>query len=374
MAASLESVRAATRARVHDAIFWTDVIQLVKTVAAAVIAWVLATSVWDLPQSFLAPWAALLVVHATVYRTFSEGVRQVGAAVLGVLLAWAVGNLLGLDTTAVAVALLIGLVVGAAPWFEGQATGVAATALVVLTTGFSDNDSMLLSRLLDTGIGIGVGLLVNLVVWPPLRRRTAIVAMDAIDDRVGALLRDIARGLGQGCGEADVDDWVDRTRQLDGDLDHAWALVRQARESARMNPRRSAAALRDPEEWHRLLRRMEQANAEVRSMARTLAISIDHVNDWEPRFRDPYLVLLEQAGTAIAEADPAATAAVRRRLDELVQDLSTEELSARLWPEYGGLVINLRNIVSAMEEVAASNPMSQPPARLLGAAARPERS
>ena len=32
---------------------------------------------------------------------------------------------------------------------------------------------MLLSRLADTGVGIGVGLVVNAVVWPPLRRRMA---------------------------------------------------------------------------------------------------------------------------------------------------------------------------------------------------------
>ena len=80
------------RDKSRDPVFWTDVIQLVKTVAAAVISWIIATSVLDLPQSFLAPWSALLVVHATVYRTFSQGFRQVSAAVLGVLVAWAVGK------------------------------------------------------------------------------------------------------------------------------------------------------------------------------------------------------------------------------------------------------------------------------------------
>ena len=68
------SVRAWAREKKDDPVFWSDAIQLVKTTAAAVIAWVLATSVaCNLPQSFLAPWSALLVVHATVYRTFSEG-------------------------------------------------------------------------------------------------------------------------------------------------------------------------------------------------------------------------------------------------------------------------------------------------------------
>ena len=180
--------RAAAR-RAEDPVFWSGAVQLLKTVAAAVIAWLLATEVFDLPQSFLAPWSALLVVHATLYRTFSQGARQVAAAVLGVVLAWAVGNVLGLDATSVAVVLALGLLLGAHRAFGDEATAVAATALIVLTTGFSDDDNMLVFRLFDTAIGIVVGLVINLLVWPPLRRRTTIAAIDVIDDRLGALLR-----------------------------------------------------------------------------------------------------------------------------------------------------------------------------------------
>lgn len=163
------------------------------------------------------------MVHATVYRTFSQGLRQVTAAVAGVLLAWSVGNAFGLDTFSVAVVLTLGLAVGAFHWFGQEAITVAATALVVLTTGFSDDGSMSLDRLSDTAIGIIVGLLVNAVVWPPLRRRTAISAMNDIDDSIGNLLADMGAGLTDGWGEDDILEWVDRTRTLDGDLDHAWA-------------------------------------------------------------------------------------------------------------------------------------------------------
>ena len=38
----------------------------------------------------------------------------------------------------------------------------------------------------------------------------------------------MAGGLGDGCQDEDVTEWIDRTRDLDGDLDQAWALVRQA--------------------------------------------------------------------------------------------------------------------------------------------------
>ena len=225
--------------RLRDPVFWSDVVQLFKTVVAAVIAWVLATTVFDLPQPFLAPWAAILVVHATVYRTFSRGLRQVAAAVVAVLLAALVGNVLGLDTVAVAVLIVLALALGSLPWFGTETTTIATTALVVLTTGFSD-DARLLSRLLDTGIGIAVGLAVNVVVWPPLRRRTAIVAMNRIDDGIGELLVDIGTALDKGGEAVNVAGWIERTRDLDEELDQAWALVRQARESARMNPRRAA--------------------------------------------------------------------------------------------------------------------------------------
>src|SRR6476619_5184075 len=135
------------RAVLQDPMRWTEWLQLVKTVVAAVIAWVLAARAFELPQSFLAPWAALLVVHATVYRTFSRGLRQVAGAVLGVLLAWAVGNLIGLDALAVSVLLAAGLGIGATRFFREESTAVAATGLVVLTTGFSTRDAALLDRL-----------------------------------------------------------------------------------------------------------------------------------------------------------------------------------------------------------------------------------
>lgn len=345
----------------RDPVFWTEVIQIGKTVAAAVLAWVVATRVFELPQSFLAPWAALLVVHSTVYRTFSQGARQVAATVLGVVLAWLVGNLVGLDPTAVGLVMLAGLVIGSHRWFGTEATTVAATALVVLTTGFSDNDSMLLFRLADTAIGIVVGLLVNVLVWPPLRRRTAVVAMDALDDRIGELLGDIGDGLALGVTGDDVEEWLERTRSIDEDVDHAWALVRQARESALLNPRRPAGALRDPKQWIGLLERIEQALADTRSMVRTLAHDVAQESQWQPEFRDICIDVLREAGRAMVMGEREPLQQCRERLDDLVAVVDRESATPRLWPVYGGLVINLRNILDAMDEVAAANPMSQPP-------------
>ena len=345
--------------RLGDPIWWNDVLQLSKTVLAAVAAWVIASSVLDLPQPFLAPWAALLVVHATVYRTFSKGAQQVAATVVAVLLATGVGEALALTTGSIALLLVVALVLGAVPWLGVEATTIATTGLVVLTTGF-ESDVLLVSRLLDTAIGVGVGLLVNVLVWPPLRRRTAAEAMDRIDDGIGALLVDIADGLGEGSVDADVTAWIDRTRDLDGDLESAWALVRQAQESARMNPRRSARAMKDPKQWHELLRRMEQAVAETRSLVRTLGSQQAHRETWGAAFADPWLAMLGDAGRGARTAEPATLVDVRRRLEAFAEDLRATERSPE-WPIYGALIINLRNIVDAMDVVADANPIGGNP-------------
>ena len=339
----------------HDPVRWTEWLQLVKTVVAAVIAWLLAARVFELPQSFLAPWAALLVVHATVYRTFSRGLRQVAGAVLGVLLAWAVGNLIGLDAVAVSVLLVVGLGIGATRFFREETTAVAATGLVVLTTGFSTRDAVLLDRLFDTSIGIVVGLLVNFLVWPPLQDHSAAKAIDAIDDGVGELLRDMAEELRGNCGDDQVTAWVDRTRDLDEDIDHAWSLLRQAKESGRLNPRRAAAGVRVTDVFEEILRDNEQAVAESRSMARSLGHSLEAVHDWEPVFRDRWLSLLREAGEAIGVPDSVRVTQVRADLNQLAHDLSTEELSARHWPEYGALLMNLRKEVKSLDRVAEQN-------------------
>lgn len=341
--------------RLGDPVWWNDVLLLAKTVLAAVAAWVIAKSVLDLPQPFLAPWSALLVVHASVYRTFSKGSQQVAATVVAVLLAAAVGETLGLSTVAVALLLVVALLLGTVPWLGAEATTIATTGLVVLTTGF-ESDALLISRLLDTAIGVAVGLLVNVIVWPPLGRRTAAEAMDRIDDAIGELLVDIAGGLGDGCQDEDVTGWTDRTRALDGELEHAWSLVRQAQESARMNPRRPAREMKNPEQWHELLRRMEQAVAETRSLARTLGGQRAHRETWGEGFADPWIAMLGDAGRAAGRADPAALVDVRRRLEAFTEELRTTERSPE-WPIYGALIINLRNIIDAMDKVAEAHPI-----------------
>ncbi|HEU4515321.1 MAG TPA: FUSC family protein [Nocardioidaceae bacterium] len=357
------------RAKLRDPIAWTEGIQVVKTVVAAVVAWIIAKQVFDLPQPFLAPWAALLVVHATVYRSFWKGAKQITATVIGVILSWAVGNTLGLDPAAIAVMLLAALLIGQVRWLKEEGTTAAATALIVLTTGFSDQDQVLIGRLWDTAIGVGVGVVVNAVVWPPLRDLTAARAIEAVGRRVGDLLADIAEECRDECSEEHVDAWIRRSQDLDVEVDDAWALVRQARESGRLNPRKDSAVVRKPGEFGEILDRTEQALAEIRSLGRTMGHSITDSNQWDDQFRERWTGLLKEVAWAIQNPDARRLGEVRTKLTALASDYSDENLSSLHWPEYGGLILNLRNIATSMDRVAASDPVSESTRGPLGASA-----
>ena len=345
--------------RMRDPIGWSNASQLAKTVLAAVLAWVLAVDVLHLAQAFMAPWAALLTVQATVFGTARGGAQQAGASVLGVLIAYAAWHLMGLSIASVAVAVLAGLLAGSVRGLRAQTT-TAATAVVLLTTGYLDNGQMLAARLEDTGIGIAVGLLVNLLVWPPLRDRGAARQIDAIDDRVGELLTHMTQQLRD--GSTDIDAWLARTDELDGDVDRAWSVLGEARESGRFNPRRATASrMNAAEGFVPILNRLAQAIAETRSMARTIRVARPP-EQWDRSFREPWLDLLSRSGAAVAGADRAGLAAARADLTGLADRLQVDELRG-LWPVYGALLVNLRNILDALDAVAEAQPVdvSAPP-------------
>ena len=189
---------------------------------------------------------------------------------------------------------------GATRRLRDESTTAAATALVVLLTGYAGDSGMLLARLLDTMIGIGVGLWSTSLVWPPLHDRSAARRVDRIDDELGALLGDMARRLREGGASDDAEEWIQRTRDVEHDIDDAWAIVRQVRESGRLNPRRGAAArVGASEDFEALLARLEQATAEIRSMARTMGGSTGR-GPLGPGVPRAWIELLRRTGQADA--------------------------------------------------------------------------
>jgi hypothetical protein len=95
-------------------------------------------------------------------------------------------------------------------------------------------------------------------------------------------------------------------------------------------------------------------------MVRTIQLARVAPEQWDERFRGPWLDLLRRGGAAIAGADPGAVAVVRRDLDAFAGELPADGLEERLWPLAGALLVNLRNILDALDVVADAQPVRVP--------------
>jgi hypothetical protein len=90
-------------------------------------------------------------------------------------------------------------------------------------------------------------------------------------------------------------------------------------------------------------------------MARTIGRAGARAAGWDPPFREAWVDLLARTGAAVTDADVDAIERVRADIDAVVGTLS--ERSGALRPVHGALLVNLRNIADAMEDVAAAQPV-----------------
>ena len=131
---------------------------------------------------------------------------------------------------------------------------------------------------------------------------------------------------------------------------------RTAQEGQSWNPRHRLHPGQYLETYPQILVRLEEGVSLVRSIARHVRESSRASQQWDPRFRDRYIDLLESLGRRIA--DPGADVAeVREDLRRLAEDLSTEDLSGLLWPLYGALIANLQVLIDVVDDVATAEPV-----------------
>ena len=308
----------------------TDLLQILKATLATGVAWVVAAHVLELQQAFLAPWLALLTVHATVYRTVWRGSQAVLASGLGLVVSYA---FLARD--------------------EGVA--VATTALFVITAGYGSHQAaeemMLSHRFLDTLVGVATGLLATLLVAPPLADRVVDRATSDVTRRLGQLLVRMAEDLRGDVDEGVSQEWLEATRDLDDSLDRAQQHLAFTRESRWANPlRHRSRRTADPDQAEAVIYRLEDGIAQARAVARIVHESVVAAEEWDPEFRRRWTDVLERVGQRVA--DPGRDTGGAPGLDDLVRDLSVADLPDRRWPLYGALITALDTVAGIADDVA----------------------
>lgn len=328
-----------------------DVVQIVKAVVAAVAAWLVAENLLGVASAFLAPWTALLTVHATVYRSFTRGAQVVGATVLGVLLSYLVVEAMGQGAPALAVALLLGMLAGTARPIHNEGSTVATTALFVITAGQAEQAPMLVDRLWATAVGVAAGLLCNVLLLAPIDDHRARRQVDAVARRLGHLLRDVSREPGTG-EEVDARHWIERSRQTDAALGRAWELVRHTREARVGNPRKGPPDL-GPGDYAAQLMQLEEGIAQARAIARTVEQSTATQHEWNAEFRQHWLQVLARLGERLirpSEDEPS----LRPELEDVVSALSRSSLPDDHWLTYGSLLDATLHVSDVVDDITSA--------------------
>ncbi|WP_075200931.1 FUSC family protein [Leucobacter celer] len=215
----------------------TPLIQVVKTLASMIIAWFTCLLVFPDQLPIFGAIAALLVVQDNVDQSLSKGLERVVGVLLGVAVALLTGEFLGQHSWLFIAALVAGLALG---WLlrmtPSAANQIVVSALLMIALGGLELHYGI-ERLVETLIGALIGVAVNALVAAPVRTLPVHEALVSLTEHAAAALRRIADALDR----PRDDDWLEEmhveARALQTERTRAHGLLRQARESLRLNPR-----------------------------------------------------------------------------------------------------------------------------------------
>ena len=250
----------------------------VRAAVAAGLAWQVAIMLPPLlsDYAYYAPLGAVIAVHPTVADSASAAWRSVLAMLMGFALAYAVYELTRQVPNALTIALIVALAIAVEQWrglLRDQASWVSFAAVLMITVGAGAPGPYVLRYAGLTLVGAAIGVLVTVVLFPPLQLTQAVEHIARTRALLAAHLRDLADDLREGL-VPDPDAWPDRNRLLNRQLDRMRAAETQVERARRANPR---------------ARRWQGRASEIRAESR----SIDRV-----------AVLVDDLSTLVAEFHP----------------------------------------------------------------------
>jgi len=241
-----------------------------KTAFAASVAWLLAPHLpfIDAHYSYYAPLGAVISMYPTLISSVRTGLQALFGLAVGAGLAFGVLALGGPRVVGVALVVGVGVLVSGVRFLGAGRSWVPITALFVLLIGGPQADQYSWNYLVHMIFGVLVGVVVNVLILPPLYLRRASARLDTLRDHVAGHLREIAQWVRDGTD--DDHDWASGVDRLNDTARQVRDAVQEADESRRGNPRgRRAGGTIDLD--YRRLRALERTLFFVRDLNEVLA-------------------------------------------------------------------------------------------------------
>lgn len=179
---------------------------------------------------------ALLVVQASAYSTIKMGIVRVGAVLSGVLVATLLSNWIGLTWWSLGAAIASSLLLAKVLRLGDQALETPISAMLIL--GVTNHNVAAEIRILNTLIGAGVGVALNLLYPPALPTAPAGRALLRVVDAAATPLSLAGEAFAAGpVTRADVEAWTDRARAASVRVAESTEATAALKDSRLLNPR-----------------------------------------------------------------------------------------------------------------------------------------
>ncbi|WP_406247333.1 aromatic acid exporter family protein [Microbacterium sp. M] len=250
-------------------------LQVVKSAVATISAWLIAGWLIPGPLPVFAAIAALLVVQPSVNQSLAKALERSIGVIAGVLIAVGLSLLLGPQSWVVLLAIVVAMLVAwsfrATP---GTGNQVAISAMLVLALG-SDSPEYAVDRIVETLIGVAIGIVVNVLIVPPVLVAPARRDLGLLGAELAASLDRLAESLPVARTPAQLQELMLQARLLRPMQVSAEASIAAGEESLTLNPRRSSH--RDEfREMRDLLTRLSPIVTQAIGMTRAY---FDHYDD-----------------------------------------------------------------------------------------------
>ncbi|HEY8294082.1 MAG TPA: FUSC family protein [Micrococcaceae bacterium] len=210
-----------------------------KAALAAGIAWFVAPFIPGPAANYpyYAPFGALISMYPTVAGSAKQGLQSLIGLAVGVGLAFSLVTLGRPSPISVAVVIGVGVILSGIPRIGAGKDWIPMAALFVLVIGGSNAQSFSVGYIVQTGVGVVIGLGVNLLIFPPLRFNAAASSLEQDRLELAGQLEDMGAAIVE-TWPPDHKDWSRRQQRLTDAAKAVRQAVGEADLSRRANPRR----------------------------------------------------------------------------------------------------------------------------------------
>lgn len=325
--------------------------RIVKSAVAATVAWLVAGQLPRDAAPFVAALTALYTIDLTILKSLRAAGQRLAGIAIGIAVAFAAAELLGVQSWSVGLVILASLVVGLRLNLKPEGmTQVAGTAIIVMVVRSTSDERALyaLTFYADTLIGTAIGLVINGLIAPPNLLPNASRALALLSDRLAGAIDHLASMVVDGLSAGEARELSALVGEIKAQLAQVDESLTNAEESIRFNPLagRQRGALGA---FQALDHYLEPVVERLQRLIDSLGVAASAPWMADRRLTDAIADLISAAAIGLAEATSDASAgrlssAARSDVAERLAGLraQAERVHAGLtdasWTDLGGVV------------------------------------